>query len=621
MDKTTLSMVLVSGAILGGTVVGAYNSGGAFKQVEPSVEEPSTLSPLPKFSLEESGKDKIGSYLCLMTKTDGISHPNDVVVKPESLYSEFRLYWEDKSHKNILIRSDDWDFNGGVLKPSGTKYKMKNVLMDRRTDMEAVIHPKSNHTKADPISVSLKVKQQNVEAMRVVSHGCVGFVRQMLSKYLPPQQPEPVLVTATLTSHSLQCSPYTPPVAAPSPPKTEKHLAQKAVFIRPKQGEFFSVDWMNVDKAALVGCTTPYECSLASVAQDLIASGITDVFIAFKTDGSAWTPSGHIGDLAYPSALYPDRVDSTLKKEIALQPGFDPIKNLMDALQSEYDKAGKTIHIHAWFPVFADWYAAQIAPQRGSTDIVDVTWQPIKVGDFTVPVIQQPTVSNFGLPKGCHSDSGADPTNPKVVELELSELDEITTKYQPYLYGINLDYIRYYFATDPKNEPCRYDSDGTIVLVPFSWNVHPEAIENFVKTVNARYSNLTISADIFATDDNRQKNGQAGIPNLLKIAMPMVYSRTDQNDNYMNEVTTEIELFHMYYYNTTILPIIKGFAGYTPKGATAPLIPLTKDFKNDVDNVISSGVNACAVFNYEYLLTNTNYRTLASLEQEDNIAW
>ena len=444
--------------------MGAYYSGGAFKQVEPSVEVPSTLSPLPKFSLEESGKDKIGSYLCLMTKVDGISHPNDVVVKSESLYSEFRLYWEDKSHKNILIRSDDWDFNGGVLKPSGTEYKMKNVLMDRRTDMEAVIHPKSNHTKAGPISVSLKVKQQNVEAMRVVSHGCVGFVRQMLSKYLPPQQPEPVLITATLTSHSLQCSPYKPIYQLYHPLQLIlKPLAQKAVFIRPKQGEFFSVDWMNADKAALVGCTTPYECSLVSVAQDLIASGITDVFIAFKTDGSAWTPGGNIGDLAYPSAVYPNRVDPTLKKEIALQPGFDPIKNLMDTLQSEYAKAGKTIHIHAWFAVFADWYAAQIAPQKGSTNIVDINWQPVKVGGFTVPVIQQPTVSNLGLPKECHSDSGADPTNPKVVELELSELDEIVSKYQSYLYGINLDYIRYYFATD-QNEPSVMMDDGIMFL-------------------------------------------------------------------------------------------------------------------------------------------------------------
>src|SRR5271157_5622486 len=82
-----------------------------------------------------------------------------------------------------------------------------------------------------------------------------------------------------------------------------------------------------------------------------------------RDGGSVWVP-GRVGDLAYASQTFPNNIEPSIKA--AQANGFDPIKTLITSLQSAYSAANKTIRIHAWFPVFADWYAAQIAPQTGT---------------------------------------------------------------------------------------------------------------------------------------------------------------------------------------------------------------------------------------------------------------
>src|SRR5208283_5504630 len=81
----------------------------------------------------------------------------------------------------------------------------------------------------------------------------------------------------------------------------------------------------------------------------------------------------------------------------------------------------------------------------------------------------------------CHSDTGADPTSGKVVAYELDVLGEIATMYASSLYGINLDYIRYYSNKD-QTVNC-ISSAGNIPLGLYSWNVNPQAIDNFVQQV------------------------------------------------------------------------------------------------------------------------------------------
>lgn len=384
-----------------------------------------------------------------------------------------------------------------------------------------------------------------------------------------------------------------------------KPAQKKAVFIRPAKGDFFSDFWTDANNAATVGCDSEY-CSLDSASQDLLASGVTDVFIAFKTDGSAWTtevfntdgtvkiPGGHVGDLAYPSRLYPNNLDPSLQYVLASNSKFDPIGNLIASLQNVYAAANKTIHIHAWFPVFADWYAAQIEPQKG------VYAQPSPI--MAIFPLLLPTMITT-----CYSDTGAEPTNAKVVAYEFDVIGEILTKY-PALYGLNLDYIRYY-SSDPSNPAPCFTSDGKKATpYLYSWNVNPQAIENFVQQVNAQFPNLVISADVFVNGDARKQLGQAGVPNLVKISMPMAYTDGITIDSDSNEVKTWISNFQNTYNGVTIIPIIRGF----PLGKAE----LIGDVNAEIQAIKSLGAPGYAIFNYESILTSTGNRQLSILKNK-----
>lgn len=390
----------------------------------------------------------------------------------------------------------------------------------------------------------------------------------------------------------------------------------KAVFIRPAKGDFYSNFWTDKNNAARVGCDSE-NCSLDSVSQDLLASGVTDVFIAFKTDGSAWTtevlnddgsvkiPGGHVGDLAYPSKRYPKNLDPSLQYALDSNINFDPIRTLMDSIQSAYTAANKTIHIHAWFPVFADWYAAQIEKQKA------IYLQPNPI---------------LPLPMPCYSDTGAEPTNAKVVAYELDVISEILTKY-PTLYGVNLDYIRYYFPS----ADCFTNDGKKAISHLYSWVVNPQAIEDFVQQVKAQFPGKVLSADVFVTGDNRKLLGQAGIPKYLDIALPMTYTDGNTINGDSNEVKTWITDFQSAYSGTTIIPILRGFSPVTGNDLISKIIAdiqtavgvvpagnldLISDVNAELMAIKSTTVSGYAIFNYVSILTSTGNTQLSTLKNK-----
>lgn len=371
------------------------------------------------------------------------------------------------------------------------------------------------------------------------------------------------------------------------------NMAYKGVFIKPSKGgsdgDFYSNFWTDANNAANVGCASEY-CPLASVAQDLLASGITDVFIAFKTDG-IWSSGRNVGDLAYPSSKYPLNMYPPLQTALDSNSNFDPIKAFMGAIQNAYNKAKQKIHFHAWFPVFYDAHAAQIETQKGSTDLFEVN----------IPIIGRVGIPNWPT-QTCQSNTFAEPTNPAVVEYLLSILSEIYQRY-PTLYGINLDYIRYALPADD----CVTNSGQKS---PYNtWNVNSQAIESFVQSVKTKFPYLVISADVFVTQDNRDSVGQINIPNLISISMPMAYSRLSKEDaSDYTEVKDWITAFEGAYKNTTIIPIIKGY----PSGIN----DLMKDVRTDIQDVLSTDVQGCAIFNYESFLIDTHNKKLSSIRDD-----
>jgi hypothetical protein len=389
------------------------------------------------------------------------------------------------------------------------------------------------------------------------------------------------------------------------PPKA---AVMKAVFIRPSEGGagLYSMFGNRASNGTTnVGCDTEI-CTPGSVSKDLLASGVTDVFIAFKTDGFAWSTGGKVGDLAYASQNFPNNIDPSIKAAQAT--GFDPIRKLIGSLRSTYISQNKTIRLHAWFPVFADSYAAQIEPQKA------IYLQPNPILPFVMPT----------MPSECHSDSGAEPSNPKVIEYELNVIREILTNY-PTLCGVNLDYIRYYFP----DADCFTDDGKKAIRGLYSWKVNPQGIENFVQQVKAQFPGKVLSADVFVTEENRKLIGQAGIPKYLDIAMPMAYTDGNTIDEDSNEVKTWITDFQGAYPGTSVLPILRAFPLGTEKDLISKAIAdiqtavgvvpagnldLVSDINSQLKEIKSLNTSGYAIFNYVSILTSTGNKQLSTLK-------
>lgn len=589
-----LGMLLLGGAITATQGKSqASEIGDWLNQAQTFVESIFTSKPE---SAVTPKSDKIGDYTCYVQEDVRFMKTSSPSFHSKGYSIKLSITWGDSSHQSVSLKSSDPDYDQKTLgfvfsNSTETSYQNNKTAhegiqlgFNKREDVPGPISIMSQHT-LSKTTYQAKIGDCKLNKDSITSQNKDGVA------------------------------------------SSTKPLTYKGVFIRPKKGDFFSPYWTDPTKASLVGCPSEY-CSLASVGQDLVASGITDVFIAFKTDGSAWTtevrgpdvrnpdgtekafgavkiPTGNKGDLAYPSALYPNNVDPSIIYELKTNPNFDPIKSLMNAIQSVYNTANKTIRFHAWFPVFADWYAAQIEPQKGSANIVN--WQDIKISGYALPFIKWPSLS---FPTECWSDTGAEPTNQKVVAYELSVLQEIFNLY-PSLYGINLDYIRYYFPNDAQNAPC-FTKDGTILPSDtYSWRVNPQAINSFVQSVNAQFHSKVISADVFPDVATMQRVGQEGVPNLVKIAMPMAYSRTTGPEaTYYSEVKDWITAFEGVYKSTTVIPIIKGFYPSTTYNN------LLTDVKTDIKDVLSTDVSGCDIFNYESFLVATNNRQLSTIHND-----
>lgn len=287
--------------------------------------------------------------------------------------------------------------------------------------------------------------------------------------------------------------------------KKEDIREMRAVFIRPCEGKLYQHFATKTTKAA----TAVGGGALGSVAKDLRESGVTDIFLPFKVDDDV-NGCGKYGKLLYNSTTYDDRELAAFKT--AFSNGFDPIGNLIRTCKNEYEKAGKKVRFHAWFPVFADVYAARIAKQTGYVDkgILGNTWE---------------FVSGLwgGNKPDCVSDTFAEPSNVKVIEYELALLEEITKKY-PALCGINLDYIRY---SDETECDCAGEADPAKRIKPVtSWVVNAAAIKDFVKKVREKFPDYSLSADVMASSSRRQVVGQDGILSFLDIVIPMMYTPT-----------------------------------------------------------------------------------------------
>jgi hypothetical protein len=226
----------------------------------------------------------------------------------------------------------------------------------------------------------------------------------------------------------------------------------------------------------------------------------------------------------------------------------------------------------------------------------------------------------------CYSDTGAEPTNAKVVAYELDVISEILTKY-PTLYGVNLDYIRYYFPS----ADCFTNDGKKAVSHLYSWVVNPQAIEDFVQQVKAQFPGKVLSADVFVTGDNRKLLGQAGIPKYLDIALPMTYTDGNTINGDSNEVKTWITDFQSAYSGTTIIPILRGFSPVTGNDLISKIIAdiqtavgvvpagnldLISDVNAELMAIKSTTVSGYAIFNYVSILTSTGNTQLSTLKNK-----
>jgi hypothetical protein len=201
----------------------------------------------------------------------------------------------------------------------------------------------------------------------------------------------------------------------------------------------------------------------------------------------------------------------------------------------------------------------------------------------------------------CQSNVAADPSNPHVVEHELSVLGDLLAEY-PLLSGINLDYIRYSSPPDP----CYRGGDVTKDVEPHLWNVNSSAIVDFVKKVRTKFPNVILSADVLADAQTRTEVGQAGILQYVDIIMPMTYSYNPTGTaldikNWVDEIKQEVP-------TKTILPILRGWTSGLPNPTAAGLI---SNFASDLAAVKTENTAGYAIFTYDELLRETGNSKLS----------
>lgn len=373
-------------------------------------------------------------------------------------------------------------------------------------------------------------------------------------------------------------------VEPPKPP-APTGTTMRGVFIRPgiAANQFYNSFGGPGKSAVTVNGT------LESSAQDLLNSGVTDIFVGFKTD-FPWSVAGHAGDFIFDSAEGGYEDANSLS---ARQNDFDPIRAFMTACQNTYAAAGKNVRFHAWFPVFKDEYAVRFGFQTGNAN-----------SDLLGDIVDDISHIASGKDYDCQSNVAAEPSNPVVTRFELTALEELMAAY-PLLSGINLDYIRYSLHTDP----CYAGGDVKKDIEPHTWNVKPTAIEDFVKNVRAEFPNAVLSADVFADSGMRSEVGQAGILQYLNIIMPMAYTHDP------NGTTADLKIWvstiKQGYPTKTVIPILRGWndglPAMTPEG-------LISNLASDLATVKTIESDGYAVFTYEYLLKETGNSQLSAIK-------
>ncbi len=315
-----------------------------------------------------------------------------------------------------------------------------------------------------------------------------------------------------------------------------KNDYHRAVFIRPCAGLLFTDN--KFSKTTVGGGTVQSVCS------DLRSSCVSDIFIAFKSDGSDLC--GEAGTLLY------TQIGSSSK---------DPIMDLM--------KECADMNIHAWFPVFHDSYMIKML---GGAE---------RVG--------QSAASEGGT---TYSGIFAEPMNSDVVSYQLSLLSEIVAKYP--LTGINLDYIRYAYAGEGDLPP------GSPI------SIHPDAINDFVNKVMTNFPRFVISADVFADSGTRQEMGQSGVLDIVSVIMPMEYMYFSKflGSDKVAGYGQEIKLMHL---NKAVIPILRGWVCRTPSCSKNEtyfdmLNSLTAGIQATKSIIPADGY---AIFTYEMMLTGT----------------
>jgi len=381
-------------------------------------------------------------------------------------------------------------------------------------------------------------------------------------------------------------------IASCSGKKIEQDNTIRAVFIRPCEGQLFESFGFTKGppgfpvnpqgdtvtpplpgfpkRSTRVGGST-----VGSVCKDLKDSGVTDVFLPFKVDHEG-KGCGDYGELLYDSKEYPERVSPSFRQ--AIEKGFDPIA----AIIKECKKQSSRMRFHAWFPVFADRYAAQDAPIIGQT----TSWILFKNDN----------------PK-CKSKIFADPKSSTVAEYEFKLLDELFSKY-PDIKGLNLDYIRYPDLSNFRESI--QDTNGFMKseCEAADFQVSSEVITDFVRQVRKKYPKVVLSADVMASQGRREALGQEGILIYLDWVMPMEYTKMGVSPGDIGTWIEEIKKSH------SDKRVISDLRGWVISQTGSQLLD---DLTRDIKDARQAGANGYAIFTYESLLSEAGIASLKSV--------
>lgn len=360
---------------------------------------------------------------------------------------------------------------------------------------------------------------------------------------------------------------------------------KRGVFIRPCLTQFYQSD--DPDTPSYVfddnGDILTVGGTIQEACEDLRDSGVTDLFLSFKSDHEG-KGCGDAGRLLYPSRY------NTMDQD-----GFDPVGAIIDTCRSVYKNAGKTLRIHAWVAIFKDRNAAGYGGQKGH------------IGDWGNQAWG--AVFGRGDPE-CESPIFADPANEYVVSHNLVILDEITERYGSKLYGLSLDYIRY---SDIGEVECIGYTDHQDV---YEWNVDPDAPANFVKTVVTTYPGFVISGNVMPVSLYRQRLGQENVLDHLDIIMPMTYSRFGAivSDDMIG---LEIDALNNDYPETPIMADLRAWvipvSDWYFWDTRSDSEVLFDDLNADIGRVAKA--DGYVLFTYESLLNETGSDSLSSIKE------